>query len=180
MHSLLMQHKALLTIRSRLCFARTPTLRGVILKELLLNGNPIGVRGAEALATAMVSRPRMAEDVHFNFVGPIDPSSDPESEEAQALRDAIRAGNRSKFNTTSPYGLPSRLSSQQEHGPALTSEEETFYRSLYDRYLTKCADCNVSNQLIDNSVTFLLDVYITLYSCVITLAFFISLIIFHD
>jgi hypothetical protein len=114
----------------------------VILNELLLNGNPLGVGGASALASAMVSKPRMAEDVHFNFVGPIDPVSDPESVEAQALRAAVRAG---KLNATSPYGLPSSLSSQLEHGPALSSEEDAYYRSLYGRFLSKCADCNVSD-----------------------------------
>ena len=128
-----------------ICTHPTRVYRDVILNELLLNGNPLGVRGASALASAMVSKPRMAEDVHFNFVGPIDPVSDPESVEAQALRDAVRAGNRGKFNATSPYGLPSSLSSQLEHGPALSSEEDAYYRSLYGRFLSKCADCNVSD-----------------------------------
>jgi hypothetical protein len=115
--------------------------RGLQLAELLISGNPIGQRGALALAAAIQNNSKVAYGLQFQNIGAL--ASDRPLKMWQNM-DFLPAEKRlpsvGKPGVTTPSPVPHPTQPPTlPKGPAFENDEEIFYRGLYARFLGECS-----------------------------------------
>jgi hypothetical protein len=120
-------------------------IRGVHIDELMISGNPIGQRGALAIAHALQKNKRVASSLQYRNIGALSSNMTMRArhkfEFFPVNQHDSHLGLTSNIDDEAPTSAPeSNQSNILDKGPPLEKVEEIFYRGLYARFLAECSE----------------------------------------
>lgn len=119
------------------------------LEELMISGNPIGQRGALAIADAIQKNTRLAGSLQYRNIGFLSSNTSMRAQHNFEFFPVEQHHSHLDLTSNIDDATPSPVPKSTQpvivdKGPRLEKDEEIFYRGLYARFLAECSsgDCS--------------------------------------